>query len=172
MPIQFYTRKGDKGYTQDYAGKRLRKDDIRIICWGRVDELQAAVDLAILRSRSGAKKNQKDIKEMLEYIQRKLWQISGEISCSPPECVNEPVDRYDVLRLEKYIAWFGEPPKHFVRFTTIDAILFNECRVRCRALDRDLVKLLFKKQLRREIFQYANRLSSLLFMLAYKSSKI
>lgn len=162
--MKAYTRKGDLGYTHDYAGKKIPKDDIRIVCWGKVDELQAAIDLAILQATG---KN----KQMLERVQTKLWQVSGEIACSPPECVNDPVTEGDLRLLERFIDSLGEPPHTFIRFTTIESIALNECRVRCRNMERNLVKLLRNKTLRPVIFKYVNRLSSLFFMLAYEKVK-
>lgn len=162
--MKAYTKKGDLGYTHDYSGKKIPKDDIQIICWGKVDELQAIVDLAILQAKG-------KVKKMLNQVQHKLWQTSGEISCSPPECVVDPVTEEDLREMEAFIDSLGEPPEHFVRFNTPGAITLNECRVRCRNLERNLVKLLRKKKLRPVVYKYINRLSSLFFMLAYKRSK-
>ncbi len=162
--MKAYTKKGDLGYTHDYSGKKISKDDIRIICWGEVDELQAIIDLALLQSKG-------KVKQMLEKVQSKLWQTSGEISCSPPECVIDPVTEEDLTEMEKFIDSLGQPPHHFVRFNTVEAITLNECRVRCRNLERNLVKMLRKKQIRPVVYKYINRLSSLFFMLAYRRSK-
>ena len=162
--MKAYTKKGDKGYTHDLSGKKIAKDNIQIECWGKVDELQAAVDLAILQEK-GKKM------EMLEFVQRKLWQTSGEIACSPPECVVDPVTEEDLADLEKFIDSLGRPPHKFVRFNTKEAIALNECRVRCRSLERSLVKMLRKREVRPVVYKYINRLSSLFFMLAYKRIK-
>ncbi|MDP3640107.1 MAG: ATP:cob(I)alamin adenosyltransferase [Nanoarchaeota archaeon] len=162
--MKAYTKRGDLGYTHDYSGKKIPKDNMRIVCWGKVDELQAAVDGAILQARG---KN----RQMLEEVQTKLWQISGEIACSPPECVNDPVTEADLKMMERFIDTMGEPPQKFIRFTNTEAIVLNESRVRCRNLERNLVKLLRNKTLRPVIFKYVNRLSSLFFMLAYERVK-
>ena len=162
--MKAYTKKGDQGCTHDYSGKKIPKDDIQIVCWGKVDELQAIVDLAILQSQG-------EVKKILNQIQRKLWQVAGEIACSPSECLIDPVTEENLAGMEKYIDSLGQPPKHFVRFNTREAITFNECRVRCRNLERNLVKMLRKKKLRPVVYKYINRLSSLFFMLAYKKSK-
>lgn len=162
--MKAYTRKGDLGCTHDYSGKKIPKDDIQIVCWGKVDELQAIIDLAILQSK-------RKVKKQLNQVQHKLWQTSGEISCSPPQCVIDPVTKEDLTEIEKFIDSLGQPPDHFVRFNTEKAIVLNECRVRCRNLERNLVKMLRKKQIRPVVYKYINRLSSLFFMLAYKKSK-
>ncbi len=162
--MEAYTKRGDLGYTHDYSGHRIRKDSIQIECWGRVDELQAIVDLTLLRAK-------REEKAMLETVQRKLWQTAAELACSPSACVNDPVTEKDLQDLERFIDSLGDPPHKFVRFNTASAIMFNECRVRARNLERSLVKMLFRKKIRPVVYRYINRLSSLFFMLAYKRIK-
>ena len=43
---RIYTRAGDGGSTQLVGGQRVAKDDLRIDCYGTVDELNAFVGLA------------------------------------------------------------------------------------------------------------------------------
>jgi cob(I)alamin adenosyltransferase len=155
-----YTRGGDEGFTKDYAGNRVIKDAVLIVANGKVDTLQSAIDMA-LHLDEGAHR------EILEAVQRKLWQISGEVAHCPGECLNDPVTPKDLTDLEQYIDALGEPPKAFVRFRTPKSIWFNECRVRCRELETHLVKLLREGTLRPEVYRYINRLSSLFFMLGY-----
>ena len=47
---KIYTKRGDEGFTKDYSGKKISKDDIKIIIAGKIDSLQSAIDLAILNS--------------------------------------------------------------------------------------------------------------------------
>lgn len=162
--MKVYTKQGDFGYTQDLSGKKLPKNDLKIVCWGKVDELQATIDLALLRSKG-------KIKKQLQWVQRKLWQASAEMAQCTSECLNDPVTEKDLCYLEEITDTLREPPKKFVHMNTYDAIIFNECRVRCRSLERDLSGLLLKKRVRPVIFQYINRLSSYFFMLAYVKSK-
>ncbi|MBI4918722.1 ATP:cob(I)alamin adenosyltransferase [archaeon] len=156
-----YTKKGDKGTTCDMAGKTLPKDDIRIVLFGKIDSLQASIDLANLYSKGKYRKT-------LEFIEKKLWQTSGEIARCDKKCLTDEITEKDIEALEKFIDSLGEPPQKFVRFKTQKSISLNECRVRCRELETYLVKLLQKKQLRPEIFKFINRLSSAFFMMSYK----
>ena len=162
--MKVYTANGDSGFTKDFSGQRLLKDDIRIIVNGKIDSLQSALDMSLLLD-SGAHK------EILQKVQQKLWQTAGEVANCPGECLNAPVTADDLAHLENYIDSLGEPPKKFVRFTNDKSVWFNECRVRCRELETLLVKLLRDGSLRSEIYKYINRLSSLFFMLGYKSSE-
>lgn len=157
-----YTTKGDAGVTRDYAGKELAKDDLIILANGKIDSLQSALDMALFLSSEHS--------GFLQGVQQKLWQAAGEIANCPGECLNAPITADDLKKLEEYTDSLGEPPKKFVRFTNEKSIWFNECRVRCRELETFLVKLLREGKLRPEVYRYVNRLSSLFFMLGYKTS--
>ena len=159
-----YTKKGDEGTTSDYGGKRISKDDPTILVQGKIDSLQSSIDLVNLTAKG-------EIKTMLEEIQKKLWQTAGEISCADKSCVPWPVNEDDLVMLEKFTDSLGEPPTKFIRFDTIEAINYNECRIRCRELETQLVDLLRTKKIRSVAYQYVNRLSSLFFMLSYSTSK-
>ena len=157
-----YTTKGDSGFTKDYAGNQLAKDDLIVLINGKIDSLQSALDMALFLSDEHS--------EFLKVIQQKLWQASGEIANCDSECLNAPIIGGDLLKLEEYVDSLGDPPNKFVRFTNEKSIWFNECRVRCRELETFLVKVLREGKLRPEVYRYVNRLSSLFFMLGYKSS--
>lgn len=158
-----YTATGDDGYTKDFAGNRIPKDDIRIGVGGKIDFLQAAIDLAIL-------KGDKQHAPVIEWIQRKLWQAAGEVGRAGKECIIDPITEQDLKELEDYIDSLGEPPERFIRFNTEKAIIFNECRIRCRELETHLVKLLRENQMRPVVYKWINRLSSLFYMLGYKAA--
>ncbi|MEK6847125.1 MAG: ATP:cob(I)alamin adenosyltransferase [Nanoarchaeota archaeon] len=162
--MKVYTSKGDGGFTTDFSGQRLLKDDIRILVNGKIDNLQSALDMSIFLC-----KNDED-KKVLNEVQKKMWQVAGEVANCDKECLIWPVTDNDLLELEKFIDSLGEPPKKFVRFENEKAIWFNECRVRCRELETLIVKLLRDGTLRGDVFKYVNRLSSLFFMMGYKAS--
>jgi ATP:cob(I)alamin adenosyltransferase len=157
-----YTSKGDSGFTKDYSGNELPKDDLIILANGKIDFMQSALDMVLL--------NLPEHSDFLKIVQQKLWQASGEIASCPGECLNFPITSNDLEKLEEYIDGLGEPPNKFVRFTNEKSIWCNECRVRCRELETFLVKLLREGKLRPEVYKYVNRLSSLFFMLGYKNS--
>lgn len=160
-----YTKNGDGGFTVDYSNRRIQKDDIVVIVGGKIDALQSAIDLAMLM---GEKRH----KLFLEWVQRKLWQTAGEISCADEKCVIDPITEDDTDKLEKYIDSLGEPPQKFIRFNSEKSIIYNEARIRCRELETLLVKLLRAKKVRPTAYRWLNRLSSLFFMLGYKASKM
>jgi len=159
---KLYTTNGDKGFTKDYSGNPVPKDDLIIIVNGKIDSLQSAVDMSLLFSPEHS--------DILKVVQQKLWQASGEIANCDNECLNAPITDIDLKNMEIYIDSLGEPPNKFVRFTNEKSIWFNECRVRCRELETLIVKMFREGKLRSEVYSYVNRLSSLFFMLGYKTS--
>lgn len=161
--VDAYTGKGDDGNTSDYGGNRMPKDDVLIEINGSVDNLQSALDMSIFLDDGS-------FKDILNQVQKKLWQVAGEVANCPGDCLIDPVTEKDLEELEKSIDGLGEPPNKFVRFNTQESIWFNECRVRCRSLERIIVKLFRDGKLRKEVYSYVNRLSSLFFMLGYKTS--
>lgn len=156
-----YTKKGDSGYTKDYAGRKVAKDSCLIVLGGKIDALQSSIDGAMMYARGKTKKN-------LENTQKKLWQMAAETSHCDKACLLDPITKEDLEKLERDIDALGKPPKHFIRCSTWKAIMYNEARVRCRDVEREMVPLLRKKKVRPMIYQYVNRLSSYFFMLAYK----
>ena len=165
MEKKVYTRNGDLGMTKDFAGNELAKDDLVIVANGKIDSLQSALDMSIFLCED------EEHKVFLKEVQKKMWQVAGEIANCPGDCLLWPVVDKDLEELENFIDSLGEPPNKFVRFTNQKSIWFNECRVRCRELEREIVNLLRGGKLRNEVYKYINRLSSLFFMLGYRSSK-
>ena len=161
---KLYTRNGDEGFTRNYLGKKIAKDDLEIIVQGRIDSLQSSIDLVMLDAKGKTK-------EFLEEIQKKLWQTAGEISCADKSYLISPVAEEDIKALEDFTDSLGEPPRKFIRFNTLSSAQYNEARVRCRELEIYLTKLLRNKRINPVTYRYVNRLSSSLFMLAFRETK-
>jgi len=159
-----YSKKGDKRCTCNFSGKSIAKDHISLVSIGKIDALQAAIDITSLRASGKDKK-------IIDSIQKKLWQTAGELSSTSKGHITDPIKEKDVENLETFIDSLGKPPEKFIRFNTVASIVLNECRIRCRDLEIHLVKLLKNKKIRPVVYKYINRLSSLFFMLAYRETK-
>ena len=65
--LKIYTKTGDGGETGLFGGGRVPKDDRRVAAYGEVDELNAALGLALaLEPRAFAR-------DLLELVQRDLF---------------------------------------------------------------------------------------------------
>ncbi len=69
--MKIYTRRGDKGETDLAGGGRVPKDARRVEAYGAVDELNAALGLAVLDASS-------ELLPMIENIQRQLFEILAD----------------------------------------------------------------------------------------------
>src|SRR5947209_7689097 len=79
-----YTRTGDKGETALVGGKRVPKDSPRIVAYGTVDELNAAVGLARVfnAERLAEGERHKWLDEVLRKVQNQLFDLGSELDAS------------------------------------------------------------------------------------------
>ena len=76
---KIYTRTGDDGTTALGSGRRVAKYDLRVECYGTLDETNAAIGLARLHTRSDPA-----LDAMLARIQNDLFDLGAEL-CYPDE---------------------------------------------------------------------------------------
>jgi len=77
---KIYTRTGDDGTTALGSGHRVAKYDLRVECYGTLDETNAAIGLARLHTRS----SDQALDAMLARIQNDLFDLGAEL-CYPDE---------------------------------------------------------------------------------------
>ena len=160
--MAIYTKKGDQGTASLLDGTIVPKNHEIIIITGKLDSLQSALDsVNVVANR--------EIKEIIQEIQEKLWQTAGEISNQGlTEIIKKPITEKDIQQLEQNIDKYHPTNNYFIRFTKETSTRINEARVRTRELETQLTKQLLENKLRPEIYKYINRLSDLLYALACK----
>ena len=169
---RIYTRTGDAGETHLAGGQRVRKDDLRIDCYGTVDELNACIGVARssadeLSSRAPRMKN---LASILKRVQHELFNL-GSILATMPEDVQAKQARVtsaEVDQLEREIDAANEELKPLRSFvlpggSRVDAEL-HVCRTVCRRAERLLVRLAREQSVPAEALRYLNRLSDALFV--------
>jgi cob(I)alamin adenosyltransferase len=167
---KIYTRRGDLGSTTLFSGEKVSKDDLRLETYGALDELQAHLGVA----RSLARNNQEAC-EILADIQRDISAACSELASNPEVRARLPrhIERTDTERLESCIDSFTARfplPKHFiVPGRTQDSATLHVARTVCRRGERLLVVLNRQIGGYDEMLVYFNRLSDLLFVLAWSS---
>ena len=110
--MKIYTRTGDTGDTGLFGGDRVSKDHRRVEAYGTVDELNAAVGVAI-----GAVTDP-DIVEQLGLVQHDLFAIGAVLATAPPRegrPVPKGVPELPSQRITEMEAWIdaadgGLPP--------------------------------------------------------------
>jgi len=164
---RLYTRTGDHGTTGLAGGARVDKDSPRIRAYGAYDELGAHLGLLA----SGLPEELASIRETVRRLQHELFVAQTELASGragkPPA---HRIEARHVTRLEKDIDRFdgSHPPlSSFVLPGGSNAAAsLHVCRTVARRAERELWALHRAEPQRKELLEWANRLSDLLFALA------
>lgn len=165
--MKIYTRSGDSGDTALFDGTRVPKSDRRVAAYGDVDELSAWLGFAAA-SADGA-----EARDKLTQIQRDLFALGARLA-DPSHRIADRVKKAaisaeDVARLEGWIDAFDaglDPLRHFILAGgTQHAAALHVARTICRRAERSMVEL-GDEAYEKELLQYINRLSDLLFTMA------
>ncbi|MFT2011101.1 cob(I)yrinic acid a,c-diamide adenosyltransferase [Pontibacter sp. 13R65] len=166
--MKIYTKKGDKGTTGLFGGKRVYKDDVRVDCYGTLDEVNSTIGL--LRVKLGndhawqpnLHKIQKDMMDMMSHLARPS--DAKKINTNPmPEdgaafCENW-IDELE-SNMQTASDYFLLPGGNEV------SALCHMVRTQMRRGERRLVTLMKEDEIHVAIPAYINRLSDLFFTLA------
>lgn len=183
---KIYTRKGDKGETFLFNGKRVSKADSRIEVLGTIDELNSAIgvtiaELLMIKDPHFAKaprgKKGLMIKKELIKIQLDLLEIGAALAStqvsSQKLAVSSLLKR--VRELEGLIDEMTEQMPKLSNFILPGGgragAMLHLARAVCRRAERRLAKLSQKSEVRSQklevgLITYFNRLSDLLFTMA------
>ena len=176
--MKIYTKTGDKGTTGLVGGTRIPKHDLRIDCYGTVDELNSY--LGLIRDQEISKES----KTTLIEIQNQLF-IIGSLLATDPEKLKDASKRkrLGITFLEADAITFLEteidamnlalpPMTHFILPGGHQTVSFcHIARCICRRSERTISKLNAEQPTQPEILIYLNRLSDFIFVLARKLSK-
>jgi len=168
---RIYTRTGDDGTTALGTGDRRKKYDLRIACYGTVDETNAAIGLVRLSTHGEA-----ELDAMLGRIQNDLFDLGADL-CSPDQTKGKgpggarlTVSEVQVTRLENEIDRLNAdlaPLRSFVLpGGTPAAAHLHLARTICRRAERLMVELADRpgEEVSPVALQYVNRLSDFLFV--------
>ena len=167
---KIYTRTGDDGTTALGSGRRVSKFDLRVECYGTLDETNAAIGLARLHTRSDPA-----LDAMLARIQNDLFDLGAEL-CYPDESKDArgrlSVSDAQVERLESEIDALNrelQPLRSFVLPGGTPAASFlHLARTISRRAERLMVALAARpnEPVGGSALRYINRLSDFLFVAA------
>lgn len=162
--MKLYTKGGDDGTTGLFGGPRVLKNDLRVTAYGEVDELNAALGVALTLSTHDA------FTLPLRHIQSDLFIVGGELATAVGQTPLVTVTAAHAARLEPWIdqACDAVPPlQNFILpgGTPLSASL-HLARTICRRAERAVVALTRHESINPAIVVYLNRLSDFLFALA------
>jgi cob(I)alamin adenosyltransferase len=173
-----YTRTGDDGGTALVGGKRVPKDSLRVVCYGDIDELNAALGLArSFNARAAASVQRDRLEAIIQRLQNELFDLGSELA-TPPAAEYEgmyKVSSADVEALEKTVDELQEdlePLKSFVLpgGGAVSGFL-HLARTVCRRAERSILQLSREEEVGAPALAYVNRLSDLLFVLSRWAGK-
>ena len=169
---RIYTRAGDTGHTRLVGGQSVGKDDLRLDCYGTVDELNAYVGIARTTVESLARELDAigALSVILRRVQHELFNL-GSILATLPEDVHPKQPRItpaEVEQLESEIDAANTVLPALRSFvlpggSRLDAEL-HVCRTVCRRAERLSVHLARTESVPPEAVRYLNRLSDALFV--------
>lgn len=167
---RIYTRTGDNGSTGLVRGPRRMKHDLRISCYGTVEEANAMVGLARLHTGSMPK-----IDRLLAHVQNDLFDLGSDLATPGKDPENgQPSLRITEAQtewLEQQIDQFNEGLQPLTSFIlpggTPLAAALHVARTVVRRAERLVVELMARESdLNTSVMIYLNRLSDLLFVMS------
>jgi cob(I)alamin adenosyltransferase len=157
---QIATRTGDDGSTGLGDGTRVRKDHLRVMAMGDVDELNSQLGVLLCEPLPD------DVRELLVTVQHELFNLGGELSIPGYTLLKDAaVSRLDEA-LARYNAQLPRLKEFILPAGTRSASLAHVCRSVARRAERAVVALGREEAVNDAPRQYLNRLSDLLFVLA------
>lgn len=164
---KIYTRKGDEGITSLSGGQRVSKDSLRVSAYGWVDELNAALGVALAHQLSAR------LAPVLAELQNELFHLGSDLSFLEEDKSKYAVPQIEarhVQRLEALIDELNEivgPLQNFVLpGGTLAAANLHLARTICRHAERAVVTLAAVEGIGAHTLPYLNRLSDALFVMA------
>jgi len=166
--MKIYTKKGDGGKTGLFGGKRVMKDDVRVECYGTLDEVNSTIGL--LRAKLGENhewqkglyKIQKDMMDMMSHLARPSDAKKINTNAMPEDGAVFCEQWIDELegKMSSSSDYFLLPGGNEI------SALCHMIRTQIRRGERRLVSLMQIDEVHEAIPAYINRLSDLFFTLA------
>ncbi len=161
---RIYTRGGDAGETSLGDGSRVSKLDCRIGAFGTVDELNAAIGVALAGELPAG------MREPLTRIQNELFDVGADLSVPWGVTDRLRVEQTMIDELERLCDTFNAELPELRSFVlpggTEAAARLHVARTICRRAERDALLGAQEVELNPLVLVYLNRLSDLLFILA------
>lgn len=159
------TKTGDSGTTGLADGSRLPKTDIRVICLGDTDELNASIGVAISHLEDD------EIRGLLSAVQHDLFDIGAELSQPGKSLISEVhIDAIESAteRLNAELP----PLKEFILPGGSPGVAhLHLARTVCRRTERSLVNLAEQQPCNALTQRYVNRLSDMLFVMSRSAAR-
>lgn len=173
--MKIYTRTGDEGETGLIGGRRVGKDDPRIVAYGAVDELNSAIGMAVCMLDRDMFP---DLVGVLTKVQNDLFVVGSDLADPdyPDDKRGTPrANENMTTELESAIDKFEQelPPITFFILPGggSPASMLHVCRSVARRAETGAVALSKSDRVNPAVLTYLNRLADLLFVAARLANK-
>ena len=170
--MKIYTKTGDKGLTGLIGGKRIPKNDIRIIAYGSVDELNSYIGLSLsILSKHTSSSSFSDIIVTLSRIQNELFIIGSDLAdpdLSKSSSLRVQSNMITVLEndIDSYEKELSPITYFILPGGSIESSNIHIARSIARRTETNIAKLFLEDMINNLVLVYLNRLSDLLFVLS------
>ena len=161
-----YTKTGDKGTTSLVGGSRISKADLRVECYGTVDEMGSALGFA--RSLS----NREYVCNTIRHIQGRLFALGAEIASDSEglKKLTHTISDEDIAYLEavvdKCTETNGIQTSFVIPGENPPSGALHMARTVVRRCERNLIRLDAEQGVRPQLLKFVNRLSDATYALA------
>lgn len=166
--MKIYTKKGDKGTTGLFGGKRVSKDDVRVECLGTLDEANSTIGMLRVKLgnshewQANLHKIQKDLMDMMSHLARPS--DAHKVNTNP---MPEDGAAFCETWIDELEGAMTHPSDYFILPGGNEvSALCHMARTQMRRGERRLVSLMKEDEVHEAIPAYVNRLSDLFFTLS------
>ena len=160
--MKIYTKTGDGGNTGLQGDFRIAKSHPRIIAYGTVDEVNAAIGVVLTNLLD------EDISKVLSQIQNDLFLLGSDLSNQNLNDLKNRISLEMVENLERSIDKFESELPPITNFIlpggNVAAAQIHQVRTIVRRAETLVVKLSDKDEINSNCIKYLNRLSDLMFV--------
>jgi cob(I)alamin adenosyltransferase len=173
--MRIYTKTGDNGETSLFNGSRVKKNNLRIVTYGIIDEVNSNIGLLICYLKKDRLFT--EIEEVLLKIQSQLFILGSDLANPNENLKDYPrIDNNDVTFIENTIDKYEkslEPLKSFILpGGSIESSYCHIIRTVIRRSEVNLTDLMANEKINKTCLVYLNRLSDLFFILARVINKL
>ena len=162
--MKLYTKGGDDGTTGLFGGTRVPKHHARVATYGDVDEINAALGVAITACDDA------ESAKGLATLQCDLFVLGAQLATPDGKPPAMTIGAEPITRIEEWIDAITAEVPELERFIlpggTPAAAALHLARTVCRRAERSLASLSAVESVAPEALIYLNRLGDLLFALA------
>ena len=161
--MKIYTKTGDDGNTGLQGDFKISKSHPRIIAYGTVDEVNAAIGVVLTNTLDD------DVSQLLNQIQNDLFLLGSDLSNQNLNDLKNRVTLEMIEKLEESIDTFESELPPITNFIlpggNVAASQIHQVRTIVRRAETLVVKLSDKDEINSNCIKYLNRLSDLMFVM-------